>query len=86
LDNYDKKLLITDKYEYEVARNDDIGADNLTLKVESERGFRQLSKDLETLREQYTTLNDKSIPDLTTEEVLDVYSTVKSIGNNFVSW
>jgi hypothetical protein len=32
---------------------------------------------LNTLREKYTTLNAKSVSDLTSEEVLDAYSTVK---------
>ena len=86
VDSYDKKLLITDKYKREVARNDYIWADDLSLKVESEKLFNQVSENLDTLREQYTTLNEKSVSDLSTEEVLDAYSTVKILWNELVDW
>ena len=84
VDNYDKKLLITDKYKHEVSRNDYIWADDLSLKVESEKLFNQVNSDLDTLREKYTSLNNKSVSDLTTEEVLDAYSTVKALWNELV--
>ena len=86
VDNYDKKLLITDKYKHEVSRNDYIWADDLSLKVESEKLFNQVNWDLYTLREKYVTLNNKSVSDLTTEEVLDAYSTVKALWNELVDW
>ena len=84
VDSYDKKLLITDKYKHEVARNDYIWADDLSLKVESEKLFNQINEDLDILREKYTALNDKSVSDLTSEEVLDAYSTVKVLWNELV--
>ena len=84
VDGYDKKMLITDKYKHEVSRNDYIWADDLSLKVESEKLFNQINEDLNTLREKYTALNDKSVSDLTSEEVLDAYSTVKTLWNDFV--
>ena len=84
VDGYDKKMLITDKYKHEVSRNDYIWADDLSLKVESEKLFNQVNEDLNTLREKYTTLNAKSVSDLTSEEVLDAYSTVKTLWNEFV--
>ena len=84
VDGYDKKMLITDKYKHEVSRNDYIWADDLSLKVESEKLFNQINEDLNTLREKYTALNDKSVSDLTSEEVLDAYSTVKTLWNEFV--
>ena len=84
LDNYDKKMLITDKYKHEVSRNDYIWADDLSLKVESEKLFNQINEDLNTLREKYTALNEKSVSDLTSEEVLDAYSTVKVLWNELV--
>jgi hypothetical protein len=37
LDNYDKKLIISEKYKREVSRNYDIGADNLSSKIKSEK-------------------------------------------------
>jgi len=86
LDNYDKKLIITDKYKYEVAKNDYIWADNLSLKVQSEKWYNQINKDLSNLREKYNTLNSKSVSDLTSEEVLDAYSTLKTLWNNLISW
>ena len=84
VDGYDKKMLITDKYKHEVSRNDYIWADDLSLKVESEKLFNQVNEDLNTLREKYTTLNAKSVSDLTSEEVLDAYSTVKVLWNELV--
>ncbi len=86
LDNYDKKMIITDKYKYEVAKNDYIWAEDLSLKVQSEKWYNQINKDLNTLREKYNILNSKSVSDLTSEEVLDAYSTVKILWNNLVSW
>ena len=84
LDSYDKKLIITDKYKHEVARNYNIWADDLMLKNKSEKWFNQLSWDLSALREKYNSLNEKQISDLTTEEVVDAYSTLKTIWNNLV--
>ena len=86
IDNYDKKLIITSKYKREVAINDNIWADDISLKFKSENLFNQLNSDLNSLREKYASLNDKSISDLSTEEVLDAYSTVKVIWNNLVDW
>ena len=85
LDNYDKKLIITDKYKYEVAKNDYIWADNLSLKVQSEKWYNQINKDLSNLREKYNTLNSKSVSDLTSEEVLDAYSALKVLWNNLIN-
>lgn len=86
LDNYDKKMLITEKYKYEVARNDYIWAEDLNLKIQSEKWYYQLIWDLNTLREKYNSLNEKSISDLTSEEVVDAYSTLKTLWNNLVNW
>ena len=86
IDNYDKKLIITDKYKYEVSRNDNIWADDLYLKVQSEKWFNQISSSLKTLKEKYTNLSNKSVSDLNSEEVLDAYSTVKSLWNELVDW
>ena len=85
LDNYDKTLIVTDKYKREVARNDYIWANNLSLKLQSEKWWNQLSEELDILREKYNALNGKSISDLTNEEVLDAYSTLKMIWNELVS-
>lgn len=86
LDNYDKKLLITDKYKYEVARNNYIWAEDLYLKSQSEWEYYQLTWDLDKLREKYSKLSSKPISDLTSEEVIDAYSTVKSLWNKLVDW
>jgi len=86
LDNYDKKMIITDKYKYEVARNDYIWAEDLYLKIQSEKWYNQLSWNLDELREKYNNLNTKSISDLTSEEVVDAYSTLKALWNNLVDW
>ena len=85
LDNYDKKLIITDKYKYEVSKNDYIWAEDLYLKVQSEKWYNQINKDLDTLREKYNNLNTKSISDLTSEEVVDAYSALKILWNNLVN-
>ena len=86
LDSYDKKLIITDKYKHEVARNYNIWADDLSSKNKSEKFFNIITKDLETLREQYSTLNSKQVSDLTTEEVTEAYATLKTIWNELVEW
>lgn len=86
LDNYDKELIITDKYKYEVARNDYIWAEDLNLKIQSEKWYNQLSWDLDTLRGKYNNLNEKLISDLTSEEVVDAYSSLKILWNNLVNW
>ena len=86
LDSYDKKLIITDKYKHEVAKNYNIWADDLTLKNQSERLFNQITSELGVLRDEYNSLNDKSISDLTNEEVVDAYSTVKELWNKLVDW
>ncbi len=86
LDSYDKKLMITDKYRYEVARNNYISANDLYLRSESEWEYYQIDWNLNTLREKYNNLNSKSISDLTSEEVLDAYSTLKTLWNDLVNW
>lgn len=86
LDNYDKKLIITDKYKREVARNYNIWADNLYSKNQSEKQYKEIYNELNTLKEKYTTLSNKSVSDLSSEEVLDAYSTVKTLWNKFVDW
>ena len=85
VDSYDKKLLITDKYKQEVTRNGYIWADNLSLKIESEKLFNHINQDLDILRDKYSVLNDKSVSDMTSEEILDAYSTVKALWNEFVN-
>jgi hypothetical protein len=37
LDNYDKRLVITDEYKYSSPNHSEISADNLSLKIESEK-------------------------------------------------
>ncbi len=86
LDNYDKKLIITDKYKYEVSKNYNIWADDLSFKVDSERWFNQISWTLDVLRDKYNVLNNKSVSDLTSEEVVDAYATVKTLWNQLVDW
>jgi len=86
LDNYDKKLIITDKYKREVARNYNIWADDLYSKNQSEKQYKEIYNELNTLKEKYTTLSNKSVSDLSSEEVLDAYSTVKALWNEFVDW
>lgn len=85
VDNYDKKMIITDKYKYEVAENNYIWAEDLYLKVQSEKWYNQIKKDLGVLREKYNNLNTKSISDLTSEEVVDAYSSLKALWNNLVN-
>ena len=86
LDGYDKKLIITDKYKHEVARNYNIWADDLYLKNQSEKWFNELTKELTILREKYENLDTKSVSDLTSEEVVNAYATVKSLWNMLVDW
>ena len=86
LDSYDKKLIITEKYKYEVSRNTNIWANDLWLKIQSEKWYNQISWDLSVLREKYEALNSKSVSDLTSEEVVDAYATVKTLWNNLVDW
>lgn len=86
LDSYDKKLIITDKYKHEVARNYNIWADDLSLKNKSEKWYRQISGDLQILKEKYTALSEKQISDLTSEEVLEAYAILKTLWNELVDW
>ena len=86
LDSYDKKLIITDKYKYEVARNYNIWADDLSLKIKSEKWYRQISGDLQILKDKYTALSEKQISDLTSEEVLEAYAILKTLWNELVDW
>ena len=86
LDNYDKKLIITDKYKHEISKTYEISADDLSFKVESEWLFYTISWNLNTLREKYNTLSAKSVSNLTSEEVLDAYSIVKLLWNELVEW
>lgn len=86
LDSYDKTLIITDKYKHEVSKNYNIWADDLSLKIQSEKLFNQLNKDLDTLKTKYNELNSKSVSDLTNEKILDAYSTLKTIWNKLVEW
>lgn len=85
LDNYDKKMIITDKYKYEVARNDYIWANDLELKNQSKKWYNQINWDFDILKEKYNNLSSKPVSDLTSEEVLDAYSTIKAIWNNLVN-
>ena len=86
LDNYDKKLIVTDKYKYEVSKNDYIWANNLPLKNQSKKLFNQISWQLDTLRKKYENLSQKSVSDLTNEEVVDAYSELKTLWNELVNW
>ena len=86
LDNYDKKMIITEKYKHEVIKNNYIWAEDIMLKSQSETIYNQIIWELDKLREKYNTLNSKSISDLTSEEVVDVYSSVKSLWNELVDW
>ena len=86
LDSYDKKLIITDKYKHEVARNYNIWADDLYLKNKSEKWYRQISGDLQILKDKYTALSEKQISDLTSEEVLEAYAILKTLWNELVDW
>ena len=86
LDSYDKKLIITDKYTYDADYNNYISADNLSLKLQSEQWYDQINSNLTSLKEKYNTLNSKSVSDLTSEEVVDAYSTLKTLWNNLVNW
>ena len=86
LDNYDKKMIITEKYKHEVIKNNYIWAEDIMLKSQSETIYNQIIWELDKLREKYDILNSKSISDLTSEEVVDVYSTVKSLWNELVDW
>ena len=84
LDTYDKKLIITDKYKYEVSRNYNIWADDLYLKTQSEKLFNQISWDLQNLKTAYNNLSSKSISEVSSEEVVDTYNIVKTLWNLLV--
>ena len=86
LDSYDKKMIITDKYKYEVAQNDYIWADDLSLKIQSEKWYNKVNWDLDTLKEKYNNLNTKSVSELSSEEVIDAYATLKILWNDLLSW
>jgi hypothetical protein len=49
------------------------------LKNQSEKLFNQINSDLDILREKYNNLNSKPISELSSEEVIDAYSTLKTI-------
>lgn len=86
LDNYDKKLNITEKYKREVARNHNIWAKDISLILKWEEWYNQINSDLNILREKYDILNWKDVSDLSSEEVLDAYSALKTLWNNLVDW
>jgi len=86
LDNYDKKLVITEKYKHEVSRNHNIWADDLSLKNQWENWYYEITEELNSLKEKYEILNAKDIPDLTSEEVVDAYATLKTLWNKLVDW
>ena len=86
LDNYDKRLLITDKYKYEVAKNDYIWAKDLPSKNKSAKLFRQINEDLNILNQRYNTVNNKPISDLSNEDILEIYNIIKKLWNEIVEW
>lgn len=86
LDAYDKKLIVTDKYKHEVARNNYIWADDISLKNKSNNLYQQISDDLNTLTEIYNELNSKDVKDLTKEEIVNAYYIVRTIWSELVDW
>lgn len=86
LDEFDKVMIFTEKYENEVSENDYISAYDIHLKGDSRKLFNKISSNLDILREKYDILENKSVSDLTSEEVIDAYSTLKTIGNDLVDW
>jgi len=86
LDAYDKKLIVTDKYKHEVARNNYIWADDISLKNKSNNLYQQISDDLNNLTETYNELNSKDVKDLTKEEIVNAYSIVRTIWSELVDW
>ena len=83
LDTYDKKLIITNKYRYEVARNDYIWADDLFSKNKSETLFHQINKNLETLKWLYETLNWKEVSKLI--ELTKEYNITNNLSEDYLS-
>ncbi len=86
LDSYDKKMVVTDKYKDEIAENNYIWAENLPAKNKSIKLFKQISQNLNILKEKYTALNNKPTSDLSNEDILDAYNTLKTLWNEMVEW
>lgn len=86
LDNYDKKMIVTDKYKYEIAENNYIGAYDLPSKNKSKKLFNQIRQNLNILQEKYNTLNNKPVSDLSNEDIADAYNTLKTLWNQMVEW
>ena len=86
LDNYDKKLIITEKYKREVNKNNYIWAKDIGLILKWEEWYNQVKSTLDILREKFEVLDSKEISDLTSEEVVDAYATLKTLWNQLVDW
>ena len=84
IEDYDKKLIVTDKYKHEVAKNYYIWADDISLVNQSNKMFNQVSWDLQKLSEVYSGLYAKELADISTEEIAEAYAIVKTIGNDMV--
>ena len=86
LDSYDKKLIITEKYKREAAKNNYIWAKDIGLILKWEEWYNQVKSSLDVLREKFEVLDSKEISDLTSEEVVDAYATLKTLWNQLVDW
>ena len=86
LDSYDKKLIITEKYKREAAKNNYIWAKDIGLILKWEEWYNQVKSTLDILREKFEVLDSKEISDLTSEEVVDAYATLKTLWNQLVDW
>lgn len=84
IEEYDKKLIVTDKYKHEVAKNYYIGADDISLVNQSNKIFNQISWELQELIQTYSELNSMEMSNISSEEIAEAYSMVKTIGNDIV--
>ncbi|MDR0859744.1 MAG: HlyD family efflux transporter periplasmic adaptor subunit [Candidatus Peribacteria bacterium] len=85
LDTFDQLLVLSDKYKY-LEKNIYIGAKDPNFRNQSESAFWAISAQVASLNTLYTTLEKLPVQDLTNEQLLQAYSTLKEIGNAMMSW
>ncbi|MDR0649859.1 MAG: hypothetical protein LBG59_00170 [Candidatus Peribacteria bacterium] len=85
LDTFDQRMLLSDTYKYQ-EKNIYVGAKDINLKNQSETLFWTLSSQLSELTTKYKMLEALPLEQLTNEQILELYTLIKHIGTNLVTW
>ena len=84
LEWYDQLMFITDKYSG--VESIYIGAKDVQKKNEAREGFNAIRNDLTKLQNYYDTLKKIEPLDLTNEQILEVYSFMRELGQKILNW